>query len=156
MRAEQVFEAQVLHELPARGRFSVWAVGMLRAWKGTTLKDNEPIYNERFCGVPLEAGNTYIFYTFRDVFGPRTIHRCSRVIARRDNGDDLLVLGPAVETSDQQRFDAEAPKREEQLLPYCPPRGCTTGTNAEEARHGFPLLIALVALAFRRARRSHA
>ncbi len=151
-----MFEAQVLHELPARGRFSVWAVGVLRAWKGTTLKDDQPVYNDRFCGVHLEAGNSYVFYTYRDVFGPRTIHRCSRVVPRKDHGADLVVLGPAAETSDQRRFDTAAVKQEEPLLPYCPPRGCATYTRTAVPHHGFPLLLALVALAFRRVRRPHA
>ncbi len=100
LAAAQVFEAELMYELPKALNSSncAWQVKMLRAWKGTSTKKDEPVVNNCWCQKPgLRAGKTYIFYTHAGAKGSRNIFRCSRVVPSDQAADDLAELGEPTE-----------------------------------------------------------
>ena len=96
VKAKQVFEAQLLYELPheLNSDDCPWQVKMLRAWKGTTTKKDAPVVNSCWCAKRgLEAGKSYIFYTHGSATGQRNIFMCSRVVSSDQAAEDLAELG---------------------------------------------------------------
>lgn len=99
----QVFEAELLYELPRELNSSrcPWQVKMLRAWKGTTTKKDEPVVNDCWCAkTGLEAGKRYIFYTHGYGGGSRNISMCSRVVPTDKAELDLAELGEPKDVRD--------------------------------------------------------
>lgn len=159
VRAEQVFEAKVLHELPTAQGFDVWAVKPLRIWKGTKLGDRSPVYSVKFCGANIEAGTSYLFYTYKDVLGPRTVMRCSRVISRHEIGEDLLEIGEPIEVEDRTSSPDPDPPDSYTLRtpsrPPCPPPSCGVKNHEHGSSNAMMLVLAAVA-ALAGLRRRHA
>ena len=160
MRADAVFEARLLARLPHTERGDeVWAIETLRAWKGTSTRDDKPIHNDGSCLASLEPGRTYLFYAHQDRSGTNVVNRCSRLVAADDIAADLSEIGPPRETRDPSQPTPlpSAPRPSTSAQPPPPSTSCASScaisrsTKAPGALAATLLLV--VALCRKRRRR---